>query len=40
MRNAAGEKMRGNFRFALLALTWAVILLAIYALTARAQRGH
>ena len=29
--------MRGNLRFALTALTWAVILLAIYALSARAQ---
>lgn len=29
--------MRGNLRFALTALTWAVILLAIYAITARAQ---
>jgi len=29
--------MRGNLRFALTALTWAVILLAIYALSAHAQ---
>lgn len=29
--------MTGNLRFALTALTWAVILLAIYAITARAQ---
>jgi len=29
--------MKGNLRFALTALTWAVILLAIYAFTARAQ---
>ena len=29
--------MRSNLRFALTALTWAVILLAIYALSARAQ---
>ena len=29
--------MSGNLRFALTALTWAMILLAIYALTARAE---
>jgi len=29
--------MRGKLRFVVTALTWAVILLAIYALTARAQ---
>ena len=29
--------MRGNLRFALTALTWAFILLAIYALAARAE---
>jgi len=29
--------MKGNLRFALTALAWAVILLAIYAVTARAQ---
>jgi hypothetical protein len=35
----AGETMSGKLRFAVTALTWAMILLAIYALTARAQTG-